>query len=135
MGRSRLGQQQGDTMENVWLKARRAFLPFDGVVGVAFGPKLTKGKVVARRAIVVLVEQKRPAARIAKGQHIPPSFEGLPTDVRVPRLTPPARKEAGAALGDYCLTDYRWIDWKGVHRRWLDGRRRPRPEPKKGNTP
>ncbi len=41
------------TAGNAWLNARAAFLPFGGVVGVGYGPKLKAGKVVAHLAIVV----------------------------------------------------------------------------------
>jgi hypothetical protein len=98
-------------IENVFLRARRAFLPFHGVVGVGWGPKLAHGKVVAENAIVVYVERKLPAGEIREGQHVPAAFEGHPTDVRVPRLTPDPKGPR-----DRCLTaDVQWIDWQKIH--------------------
>lgn len=109
--------------DNIWENARQAFLPFDGVVGVGYGPKVAGGEVVARQAIVVLVEKKLRVAKIAKGQHIPSAFQGLPTDVRVPRLTPDTQETGPPASGDWCLRDYEWIDWPKIHRLRSEKRR------------
>jgi hypothetical protein len=105
--------------ENVWLEARKAFLAFRGVVGVGYGPKERGGKVEVWQAIVVLVEQKLPRNEVPPGELIPESFRGVPTDVRVPRLTP----NAASGRGELCLTDYQWIDWDTIHRRHMEERR------------
>lgn len=100
--------------DNVWLRARRAFLRFHGVVGVGWGPKLARGKVVEQNAVIVFVERKLPATEIRDGEQIPPLFERHPTDVRVPRLMPDPEHP-----DDWCLTaDVRWIDWGKIDRMW-----------------
>ena len=112
-------------LDNVYLRARRAFLPFPAVVGVGHGPKIRAGKVVAPLAIIVLVERKRPVAEVSSAELIPPYFEGWPTDVRVPKLVPDAPRQGGDTRGpqqDFCLTDYQWIDWPKIHRRWAEKR-------------
>ena len=42
---------------NALLKARKVFLEYDGVIGVGIGPKLKGNKIVAPKAIIVLVEK------------------------------------------------------------------------------
>ena len=109
---------------NVWLNARRAFLPFYGVVGVGWGPKVTRGKIVTQHAIIVFVERKLPAAKIRKGERVPPTFEGYPTDVRVPRIVSDPKRQR-----DRCLTaDVQWIDWQKIDRMWHE--QHPRSEPR-----
>lgn len=100
--------------DNIWLRARRTFLPFHGVVGVGWGSKLARGKVVTQNAIIVLVERKLPAAEIRDGEQIPPMFENHPTDVRVPRLMPDPKHPR-----EWCLTaDVQWIDWGKIDQMW-----------------
>jgi hypothetical protein len=112
---------------DIWSTARKTFLPLRGVIGVGWGPKLREGRVVAHQSIIVLVEMKLPLSSLTPEQVIPPTFRGVPTDVRVPRLTPQA--EAGPPPGsDTCLTDHAWIDWGKVHRRRA-GQDRGRGEP------
>jgi hypothetical protein len=102
--------------DSVWLRARRAFLPFHGVVGVGWGPKVTRGKVVTQNAITVFVERKLPDAEIRDGEQVAPTFEGYPTDVRVPRLVPDPKGPL-----DRCLTaDVQWIDWQKIDRMWRE---------------
>jgi hypothetical protein len=113
-------------IDTVWHVARRSFLRFDGVVGVGWGPKLREGKVIEQQALVVFVERKVPAREVPEGQFIPAEFRGVPTDVRVPQLTP-ARTEGAPTEGlipsEICLPDVQWIDWPKVHRRWLEDHR------------
>lgn len=110
--------------DDTWLRARRAFLPFDEVVGVGYGPKLKDGKIVAHQAIIVFVDRKLPASKVRKGQSIPETFDGLPTDVRVPDLVP-GGTEHGASQ-PVCLPDYQWIDWGKIHRRRTEPQRTQR---------
>jgi hypothetical protein len=105
--------------QNVWLAARKAFLPFRGVVGVGYGPKLTQGKITTRHAIIVLVEKKLPRHDIRKEQVIPIVFLGLPTDVREPRLNIENDDR------DFCTTDHQWIDAMKIHRMRLEQRCEP----------
>jgi hypothetical protein len=120
----RLAPEDGMAREidNIWHEARRVFLPFDGVVGVGWGPKLRDGKVLERQAIVIFVDDKLAAREIREGQFIPAEFQGVPTDVRVPQLTP-AQIDGVTSDGkiprEQCLPDVQWIDWPKVHRRWL----------------
>lgn len=108
---------------NEWVRARRAFLPYSGVVGVGYGPKFKGGKLAARYAIIILVERKLPPDEIPEGQRIPPSFEGIPTDVRIPQITPDVTSsEGGKHLRYSDHTDIQWIDWPKIHRR----RKKPR---------
>ena len=100
--------------DNVWMRARKEFLPFHGVVGVGWGPKLARGHVVTQNAIILFVERKLSAAEIRDGERIPPTFESYPTDVRVPRLVPDPKGPRNR-----CLTaDVQWIDWQKIDRMW-----------------
>jgi hypothetical protein len=110
-------------IDNAWDEARKAFLPFDGVVGVGWGPKLRQGKVAERQAIIVFVDRKLAARDVRDDQFIPAEFRGVPTDVRVPQLAPARIGDVGADDGirrELCLPDVQWIDWPKVHRRWLE---------------
>jgi hypothetical protein len=51
---------------NVWLNARHAFLPFYGVVGVGWGPKVTRGKVVTQHATIICFSRK---AKVCLNKH------------------------------------------------------------------
>lgn len=109
-------------LQNVWLRARQTFLPFRGVVGVGYGPKVKGDEVVSRHAIIVLVAKKLPAREVPADQLIPSVFHGHPTDVREPRLTLHDDEigEAGGMPEDFCLTDHQWIDAMKVHRMRLE---------------
>ena len=97
-------------------RAWEEFLRFRTVIGVAVGPKVTRGRVVAREAIVVLVSRKLPRGDVPKGELIPPAFGGFPTDVREPVLMIlPEQAKAQARPGDWCRTDVQWIDWVKTH--------------------
>lgn len=97
--------------DNLLVRARRAFLPLHGVVGVGYGAKLTRGKLVTPHAIIVLVERKLAREQIREGEHIPSTFDGVATDVRVPRLMP-----TDDGPRDRCLTaDYQWLDFGKIH--------------------
>jgi len=108
--------------DNEWVRARRTFLPYNGVLGVGYGPKFKAGKLVARYAIIILVERKLPLNEVPEGQVIPSSFEGVPTDLRVPQITPEATSTDRRNELQYSdHTDIQWIDWPKIHRR----RKRP----------
>jgi len=107
-------------LDEAYHLAREAFLPLDEVIGVGFGPKVRRGRVVARQAIIVLVERKLPARKVPDGHMVPAEFAGWPTDVRTPRLMLEGAPDHGRLEGqprDFCLTDYQWIDWPKVHKR------------------
>lgn len=108
------------SIDTVWHTAREVFLPFDGVVGVGWGAKLRAGRVVEQGAVIVFVDRKLAPGDVPDGQLIPPAFEGVLTDVRVPRLTPgPVDDKTGLPAG-LCLPDVQWIHWPKIHRQWLD---------------
>jgi hypothetical protein len=52
------------------------------IVGVALGHKVVGGIDTGDRAIVVLVERKLPLAQLAPEHVVPPSIDGIPTDVQ-----------------------------------------------------
>ena len=98
--------------------ARERFLAFSTVLGVGVGPKLSRGRVTAGDAIVVLVGRKLPQREVPQGELIPPTFDGFPTDVREPVLTvKPQEGEKGRPRRspEWCLTDAQWIDWPKIH--------------------
>lgn len=68
---------------------------------------------------MVLVGQKLPRKDVPKGELIPPTFGGFPTDVREPVLMIPPEKEAKGRKrprpAEWCLTDPQWIDWAKIH--------------------
>lgn len=111
--------------DDILIDARRRFLPQAGVIGVGWGPKLRNGQVVAQHSIVIFVDAKLPVESLSGDQVIPAVFRNIPTDVRVPVLTPGT--VADSPLGsDRCLTDHTWIDWGRVHERGEARRRGPR---------
>lgn len=57
-------------------------LAIPGVTGVDINQQVTKGKPTGELAIVVYVENKKPANKVPKGQLIPPELDGIPTDVK-----------------------------------------------------
>jgi hypothetical protein len=129
-------------------KARARFLEYGEVVGVGYGPKLVGGKETTPEAIVVLVARKLPRSSVPKGQLIPKTFEGFPTDVREPRLSVGTERKKfdpekpPEDPSDECLTDYEWIDWAKIHRLNLEQRRpkaartgRGRATPEPGDEP
>lgn len=56
-------------------------MKLDGVTGVGVGEKITKGKRTGQICIRVYVKKKLPKGRVDKGQLIPDSIDGVPTDV------------------------------------------------------
>jgi hypothetical protein len=105
---------------NILKEARRRFLKQPGIIGVGWGPKLRAGKVVAHQSIVVFVDSKVPIEVLPPEQVIPDSFNGVPTDVRVPQIAPAADPQAPPG-SDMCLTDHTWIDWGKIERRRVTG--------------
>ncbi len=66
-------------------RARETFGKIDGVVDVGFGQKKTSGRYRDAIAIVVFVREKKAEEELSPEQHIPQTFEGYPTDVRIVR--------------------------------------------------
>lgn len=54
----------------------------EGVVGVDIAEKVSGGKPTGQLSIVVFVEKKKPATRVAKGELIPKEINGVATDVQ-----------------------------------------------------
>jgi hypothetical protein len=109
------------------LEAERQFIHFDGVVGIAPGPKLRRGRMVDPEAIVVLVDRKLPRTRVRAGQLIPAEFAGFPTDVREPVLSSslPGNVE--------CAGDENWLDWQKIHE--INQRQQEPPPAEPGDDP
>lgn len=83
------------------------------VVGVAVGFKESKGESTGELSVVVLVEQKKPLAALSAEEMVPPSLDGMRTDVfEVGRLrafdTPRDRFRpvipSGVSIGHYKVT-------------------------------
>jgi hypothetical protein len=112
-------------IQNAFTRAREKLLKFDSVIGVGYGPKIARGQVVERRAIIVLVAKKGPPDKITAGQMVPLEIEGLPTDVREPKLMLDEHEDSsGMPLEE--LSDYQWIDWGKIHEIWLRQRMPPK---------
>lgn len=111
--------------DDILIDARRRFLPRANVIGVGWGPKLRNGQVVARHSIVVFVDVKLPIEMLGRDDLIPTEHRNIPTDVRVPVLTPEAAADPHVPA-DRCLTDHTWIDWGRVHERHTARQPRPR---------
>ena len=60
---------------------RERLLALDGVVGCGLGHKRRKGENTGQRAVVILVERKRPIREIPAGHAAPARLDGVPTDV------------------------------------------------------
>jgi len=108
-------------LHQAYLNAKEKFIQYDGILGVGYGTKITRGKAINNESIIVFVENKLPAKNVKKEQLIPATFEGFPVDVRIPKLNmtstekfdpnkPPQNHE------DECLFDYNWIDFEKIHR-------------------
>ena len=78
-----LSNQQA--FQEAYAQAREFFGKIEGVVGIGFGQKQTGGQYKDDIAIVVFVREKKKEEELLPEQHIPPSFEGYRTDVRVVR--------------------------------------------------
>ena len=52
-----------------------------GVTGVGIGPKITKGKKTDQVSIRIYVKEKKPKSKLTKGELIPETIDGVPTDV------------------------------------------------------
>lgn len=57
-------------------------LDLDGVVGVDIGEKISDGGPTGELSIVVYVQAKKPASRLAKSQQVPAEIDGVKTDVQ-----------------------------------------------------
>ena len=58
-------------LQTAYLKAKEAFTPLKGVIGVGYGPKFVKGKLVSDDAIIVFVEKKLPNEDLLTNQKVP----------------------------------------------------------------
>jgi hypothetical protein len=96
------------------MRARDALTKIDNVVGVGFGPKLTRGRVTKRHAFIVLVTEKKPPKELPNGYLIPAEIEGFATDVREPKLTLDEQNPTDEPPSEE-LSDYQWIDWGKIH--------------------
>lgn len=53
------------------------------VIGIGIGIKQTGGQLTGELALIVMVDEKVPAARLDADEMIPPELEGYPVDVQV----------------------------------------------------
>lgn len=74
-------------IDEVVQRARNAYLPFDGVLGVGHGPKRVGGIETDVWAIIVFVEKKLSPDNVKEGQLIPKSFNEYSTDVEEVRFS------------------------------------------------
>jgi hypothetical protein len=79
----------------------------DNIIGLGFGLKITEGKPIAdEEALRVYVRQKFSRSSMSDAQTIPPSINGLPTDI-VPLgdLVAAVRPQpCGVSIGHYAIT-------------------------------
>ena len=96
-----------DRCQDLRSEAAAAFLKMKGVLGVGCGPRERGGKNCPDEpCLIVYVREKKPRGRLRPDQIIPSEFNGVPTDVVVPRpRTSPAHESH----------DFSWIDWTKVH--------------------
>jgi hypothetical protein len=122
---------------DAYQKARQQFLAYRDVIGVGHGPKFTGGREVKGEAIVVLVLAKLPVPDVPKGELIPTTYLGFPTDVRVPCLSMPVppnfnyNRPPDDPNVQY-PSDVEWVDWGKIHQ--LKSLQ-PQPEPRGPDGP
>jgi hypothetical protein len=97
-----------EAVQLAWMRARKKFRGYRGVIGVGLDRDRERGTRLDYR-LVVYVMTKLPKEKVEAGQLVPRVFDGLRTDVRVPNLVP--RQD-----GPQCMAgDVRWIDWEKIH--------------------
>lgn len=103
-----------------WQKCRKELLRYDNVIGVAYGPLESGGKLTGEEGIIGLVNKKVAASELPKNQIIPKAFEKYRINVREPRLTEAAQrkflKANGIEAGEIdCLIDHFFLDDAKIH--------------------
>ena len=73
-----------------------------GVVGVGLGRKITGGKQVRKKAIIVLVEKKKPLYTLEEKDKIPKKIEGKLSDVLEVGILEPMHKKKHRPLVGGC---------------------------------
>ena len=125
-------------MEKIAQKARRLFLPYDGVLGVGYGVKRIKESETETPAILVLVQKKLPPEQVKQGELIPKTFLGFVTDVEEVRFSRERDKADGTGLYEG-KPMAQFIDWGKIHRLNLEQKKQVEKTPrnsmeKKGTT-
>jgi hypothetical protein len=111
-------------VRRAYLAARDRLLKYENVIGVGFGAVEKGGKLTRELGIIALVTDKLPRSELPEGQLLPKSFQGVPIDVREPRLTQEAHeaflKENGISLQEgECNLDHFFLSDDKIHRRNL----------------
>jgi hypothetical protein len=130
-------------IEEVAQRARRAFLAFDGVLGVGYGPKRVRKKETDATAIIVFVEKKLSPDKVKEGQLIPKSFDEYMTDVEEVRFsTEEFEADKSGHYEGRPMAEF--LDWGKIHqlnirqkkqtRGGPDAKKKKKPA-KKGNPP
>ncbi len=92
-------------------KARRELIKLEGVLGVGYGFKETKGRSTGEHAILVFVKKKKRIDTIHARQKIPSEYEGVKTDV----VELGKRKQES-----HDDSDMMFVDWTKVHEENLE---------------
>jgi hypothetical protein len=92
-------------------KARKELIKLEGVMGVGYGFKETKGKSTGEPSIIVFVNKKKSIDKISTKQRIPSEFEGIKTDV----VQLGKRKQES-----HDDSDMMFVDWTKVHEENLE---------------
>jgi hypothetical protein len=104
----------------VWQKNRKTLLQYDNVIGVAYGPIESGGKLTGEEGIIALVNKKVPVNELPKGQIIPKTVDSYRVNVREPRLNENAQRKYlqanGIETGEIdCLIDHFFLDDAKIH--------------------
>lgn len=108
-----------------YLAARNELLARDAVIGVGFGIRERGGMITREPAVIVLVDHKLPPDQVPPGQRIPATIQGVPADVREPRLRQEQHEEFLRRNGipprqGECNLDHFFIDEGKIHQRNLE---------------
>src|SRR5436190_8937634 len=72
-----------ETIDRVKQDATQRLLAIPDVVAVGIGPKVVGGRATGEPAIRVFVRRKLPADQVPADELIPPTIDGIPTDVEI----------------------------------------------------
>lgn len=102
-----------DRFLNAYVRARKEFLPQEGVLGVGYGSRVVDGHERREElAIIVLVDKTLATDPVLKGKLFRATIEGFPIDVREPRLEAHTDERSGP---NETHSDLLMIDWVKVH--------------------
>jgi hypothetical protein len=70
-----------EQLRKVLRSRKKELLALDNVIGIGAGHKLVRGRSTGRKAIIMIVERKLPPQEVRSGHLVPPSIDGIETDV------------------------------------------------------